>query len=79
MSSLNERLVNCFALVFPEVDRGKIPHSNFESIEQWDSVRHVNLLSLIGEEFGIEVDFEHFDEANSFESIRERLLQIVPD
>ena len=39
----------------------------------WDSVAQVTLLTVIGEEFGIEVDFEEFEGATSFEELARRL------
>jgi len=35
----------------------------------------VNLLSVIGEEFGMDIDFEDFEDATSFQTIAEHLRQ----
>jgi acyl carrier protein len=69
MDSVNQKLTLCFATVFPKLDRARIPSAKAGQIPEWDSLAQVNLLSLIGEEFGIEVDFEEFDGATSFEAI----------
>ena len=68
-----ERLINCFATVFPNISRSDIPSITQENIAAWDSIAHVTLISLIGEEFGIDLDFEEFDGATSFASILEVL------
>ena len=66
---LVERLVKCFKQVFPAMSTADIPAATQEGTSAWDSVAHVTLLSLIGEEFGIDIDFEEFAEATSFASI----------
>lgn len=64
-----ERLIGCFRQVFPSMSREEIPSAAQENIAAWDSIAHVTLLSLIGEEFGIDIDFEEFADANSFPAI----------
>ncbi len=68
-----ERLVSCFHTVFSTLDRSAIPHATPDTVAGWDSVAHVTLLSLVGEEFGIDIDFDEFEEAVSFASILERV------
>ena len=46
-----------------------IPAATQESTAAWDSIAHVTLLSLIGEELGADIDFEEFSEATSFPAI----------
>jgi len=79
---LYERLVNCFKRVFVKLDRSAIPAATHESIAEWDSIAHVTLHSLIVEEFGIDIDFEEFDEATSFSAIldliRTRTANVQP-
>ena len=68
-----ERLVNCFKKVFPKMNRADIPSATQESTAAWDSIAQVTLISLIGEEFGIDPDFEEFEQATSFASILDLL------
>ena len=75
MDKVTEKLCTCFATVFPGLDSASIPTASAARIEEWDSVAQVNLLSVIGEEFGIEIDFEDFEDATSFAAIEERLRQ----
>lgn len=67
----SERLVNCFGEVFPNLNRASIPSATHSGIAEWDSIAQVTLLSLIGEEFAIEIDFEDFEDATSFSAILE--------
>lgn len=66
----SERLVGCFKKVFPNLSTAEIPSLTQEGTAAWDSIAHVTLISLIGEEFAIDLDFEEFDEATSFSAIR---------
>lgn len=75
MDDTSSRLVNCFALVFPKLSRDQIPGATAASVSDWDSMAQVNLLSVIGEEFGIEIDFEEFEGATSFDELLTRLRQ----
>ena len=62
-------LVSCFERVFPGIDRDAIQAATPETVQGWDSMAQVTLLSLLGEESGLDIDFEEFEGANSFESI----------
>lgn len=69
----HERLVNCFEQVFPGLDRNAIPSATHDSVETWDSIAQITLLSLVGEQFGMEIDWEEFEGATSFAAILELL------
>jgi len=70
-----EKLESCFAQVFPNLERGQIPSATSEGVKEWDSIAQVTLLSLIGETFDLELDFEEFEGATSFASILELIRQ----
>ena len=63
---IKEKLLKCFSAVFPELDPAGIESANVENTSGWDSIAHVTLLTLVSEEFGMEVDFEKFESAISF-------------
>ena len=54
-SAIEDRLVTCFAAVFPHMSRGEIPSAATATIEEWDSLAGVTLIALIQEEFGVEI------------------------
>jgi len=64
-----ERLISCFKQVFPAMSPVDIPAATQEATSAWDSIAQVTLLSLIGESFGIDIDFEEFAETTSFATI----------
>jgi acyl carrier protein len=69
MDPNDERLVRCFNAVFPRLDERQIRAARTDSIPGWDSVTMVMLLNVVSEEFGIEVDWDHIDELNSFSDV----------
>jgi acyl carrier protein len=66
-----ERLVGCFEKVFPNLSRSDISAATHYSVAEWDSIAQVTLLSLVGEAFGIDIDFEEFEGSTSFAAILE--------
>lgn len=66
-----DKLIHCFQQVFPNLSRSEILSASQENMSAWDSIAHVTLISLIGEEFGIDLDFEDFEEATSFAAFRD--------
>ncbi|MGO8793618.1 MAG: acyl carrier protein [Candidatus Sulfotelmatobacter sp.] len=76
-NEIRERLSHCFALAFPKLDASRRVTASTENTSGWDSVAQVTLLTLIGEEFGIEVDFEEFEGATSFEALASRISQMI--
>lgn len=77
MEKIRAKLVECFLLVFPKLDRSQVERASVDNVKEWDSVAQVNLLTVIGEEFGIEIDYEEFEGANSFDALAERLAQLA--
>ena len=75
MDNVREKLTACFATVFPNLATAAIASASAGQMAEWDSLTQVNLLSVIGEEFGIDIDFEDFEDATSFEAILDRLVR----
>jgi len=69
MDELQTRLVNCFCAVFPELSSEDIIHASSASVQSWDSVAVVTLLTVIEEEFGISIDEDDPSQFDSFERI----------
>ena len=73
MNDLEERLMDCFQAVLPQIERDRIPKVSMKSEAEWDSIVTVTLLSLIEESFGVDAEPEDFGQLTSFVSIREYL------
>jgi acyl carrier protein len=73
MDPIRDRLARCFALAFPKLDPSLYATASAQNVAEWDSIAQLTLLSLIGEEFGREMDFEEFEGATSFEALAQTL------
>lgn len=60
-------------MVFPTLNPGSYAEASAATLAEWDSIAQINLLALIAEEFKIEVDYEKFEDATSFESLARRI------
>jgi acyl carrier protein len=78
MADLEARLVNCFAVVFPELERQEIPSAATASLASWDSLAGITLISVIEEEFGIGISPDDVVDLVSFEMILDYLQKSVP-
>jgi acyl carrier protein len=77
MDTTSAKLQKCFLAVFPQLDSTTVPRASVDTVQTWDSVAHITLLSLIGEEFAIDIDFEEFEGASSFHDILERVRSVT--
>lgn len=71
MNDLHARLTNCFAVVFPDLGPEEIPRASRESLGTWDSMATVTLMSVLEEEFAIEVGPEDLPQLASFDRVRD--------
>lgn len=73
MSEQDDRLLRCFASVFPALSEGEIRESNVNPLFEVDSLAGVTLVTLIDQEFGVNVDLPDLLELGSFEAISQFL------
>jgi len=73
MDTVKDKLDRCFALAFPKLDPSQYATASTQNVSEWDSIAQLTLLTLIGEEFGREIDFEEFEGATSFETLAQAL------
>jgi acyl carrier protein len=76
MGELENRLVNCFATVFPELDRKEIPPVAIGSLASWDSLAGITLISVVEEEFGVSISPDDMADLISFELILDYLRRL---
>lgn len=69
--SLRERLIECFATVFPDLPAEQIPAASAGVVKEWDSIAHITLLTSIGEALGFELETDDFAHLTSFAAIAE--------
>jgi len=66
---LRERLINCFNILFPDLEKGEIICASMASVAEWDSLAMVTLVSVVEEEFEIELGPDDLEELVSFDLI----------
>jgi acyl carrier protein len=71
----DDRLMRCFASVFPGATRDEIRTAKFDAITGWDSLRGVTLLAVLEEEFGVQIDLPELMELETFDAVKRCLLQ----
>ena len=69
MDEQQRRLANCFCAVFPELSSEEIIHASSATVQSWDSVAVVTLLTVIEEEFGISIEEDDPAKFDSFQRI----------
>jgi acyl carrier protein len=69
MDDKQVRLAGCFLAVFPELSLDKITEASSMSVQNWDSVAGVTLLSVVEEEFGITIEDDDLARFNSFNEL----------
>lgn len=67
------KLIECFSLVFPEVDLEELPRLSVYSYPAWDSVGNILLTQVIEEKFNIIIKTEDIEELTSFGLILEHV------
>jgi acyl carrier protein len=74
MSDLEQRLIRCFASVFPALKEEEIRNASIDSVGIWDSLSGVTLAAVVQEEFDLEIDPEVLPGLDSFQAFRDYLL-----
>jgi acyl carrier protein len=73
--TLEDRLIRCFSSVFPEKDGEGIRSADLARLADVDSLAAVTLLTLIDEEFGVDLDLEGLLGLGNYDGVRQHLLQ----
>ncbi|MGH9345365.1 MAG: acyl carrier protein [Terriglobia bacterium] len=69
MVEREERLIRCFASVFPTLAAADIPLASPQSVSSWDSLASVTLIAVVQQEFGVEIDLLDLPELSSFAAL----------
>ena len=78
MSDQEDRLIRCFASVFPGLSEEEIRGTSAQSGGIWDSLSAVTLVAVIQEEFSLDIEPEILPELSSFEAFRSYLTRMIP-
>ena len=69
MSDNRARLIECFATVFPDLRSAEIPLASIATVPAWDSLASATLVSVLEEEFGVQLGLEELEDLTSFELV----------
>jgi len=69
MDDFRQRLLQCFATVFPNLGPDEITQASPASVGNWDSLATINLVSVLEEEFGMQFPPEDLQYLVSYEMI----------
>jgi acyl carrier protein len=70
MDNLEHRLVRCFSSVFPELSEDQIRNASIDSLPDWHSLASVTLISVVQEEFGVQVGLTDLPNLVSFSAVQ---------
>ena len=70
MDNLEHRLVRCFSSVFPELNEDQIRNASVDSVPDWHSLASVTLISVVQEEFGVQVGLTDLSNLVSFSAVQ---------
>ena len=70
MDNLEHRLVRCFSSVFPELNEDQIRNASIDSVPEWHSLASVTLISVVQEEFGVQVGLTDLPNLVSFSAVQ---------
>jgi len=73
MPDQEERLIRCFASVFPTLTPEQIEAATSDSEGLWDSLSSVTLAAVIQEEFNVEIEPDALPDLDSFRAFRDYL------
>jgi acyl carrier protein len=77
MDDVRARLERCFASVFPDLKRDEILAATPESVEPWDSLANATLVTVVEEEFELEIPVDELAELVSFADLAKDLEKRV--
>lgn len=70
MNDLDARLTTCFVNAFPALDPAAASSATSDTMPDWDSMASITLMTLVQEEFGVDLDLERMEDFNSYEKLR---------
>ena len=73
-ATMEQKLKQIMSNIFETEEDEITDESSIDCIEKWDSLKHINLIIAIEEQFGISIDEDEMIEMTSFTEIK-RILR----
>ena len=74
---INEKIINVMSLVFEVLESEINEDSSVDTIEKWDSIRHLNLILGLEDEFGVTIPDEEVGNMVNFKIIYHVINELV--
>jgi len=69
VNDVRDRLVGCFQGAFPALSRDAAIGATVENVKAWDSLKNFLLLTVIEEEFQLQIPQDDLDQLRTFAEI----------
>ena len=69
-ATMEQKLKQIMSNIFETEEDEITNESSIDSIEKWDSLKHINLIIAIEEQFGISIDEDEMIEMTNFAKIK---------
>ncbi len=69
MADVRARLIECFLSVFPSLAQDAVVTASVEATEAWDSLANFSLVTVIEEEFDLQIPSDDLEQLTSFASV----------
>lgn len=69
MADIRERLIRCFEGAFPDLSHEAIVGASVDTVKSWNSLSNFLLLTVIEEEFGMQIPPDDLDGLRSFDAV----------
>ena len=74
--TMRDRLAVCFHVVFPQLPTDEITRADQSTLDAWDSVAGITLVSVVEDEFRVTMDLERLPELTSFSAVLDYLREL---
>jgi acyl carrier protein len=74
ITDIDGKLERVFAAIFPDLSADAIRSASVDTLDNWDSLQSVLLMTLLEEEFAVSISPFDLADLTSYESVREYLL-----
>ena len=72
---VNKRLSRIFVQTFPAIDPAKVTEATQETVEGWDSIATLALISSIEEDFGVKIGYDRVASLHTYDDVYQLLKE----
>lgn len=77
MADIRDRLIACFQGTFPELTREEVVGASIDNVKKWDSLSNFLLVTVIEEEFQLQIPPDDLDPLRTFLAVEAYLASKV--